>query len=83
MDREGMIPPRWTAFLRRTGLNGLAAALLEAAGPFTWLAAQVGYGLAPLTGGARSDIERLATALEDPRAIEYIIGELDSEAGAP
>jgi hypothetical protein len=59
--------PRWAGFLRRYGLESIAAWLLEAAGPLTLVGAQVLYLGSPLF---RSSIpnerqDDLASLLED------------------
>ena len=59
--------PAWAEFLRRHGLDNLAAFMLEAAGPLTVLGAQALYFGAPLMRPALTDIQRdaLANLLED------------------
>jgi hypothetical protein len=59
--------PGWADFLRRRGLENLAAWALEAAGPLTVLGAQVLYLGGPLLRPALSSgfIEALAGLLED------------------
>jgi hypothetical protein len=59
--------PAWAEFLRRRGLDGLAAFALEAAGPLTVLGAQALYLTGPLLRPAFSDNQRdaLADLLED------------------
>ncbi|MGZ6346471.1 MAG: hypothetical protein ACXWNC_02720 [Anaerolineales bacterium] len=59
--------PSWAEFLRRRGLEGLAAWALEAAGPLTVLGAQALYLGGPLLRPALSKgfIEAFADLLED------------------
>jgi hypothetical protein len=59
--------PQWAEFLRRRGLENLAAWALEAAGPLTLLGAQVLYLGGPLLRPALSNrqISSLAGLLED------------------
>jgi hypothetical protein len=59
--------PTWAGFLRRHGLESLAAWALEAAGPLTVLGAQALYIGGPLLRPAFSNgqIEALAGLLED------------------
>lgn len=59
--------PGWADFLRRHGLENLAAWALEAAGPLTVLGAQALYLGGPLLRPALSNrfIEALAGLLED------------------
>ncbi len=59
--------PAWAEFLRRRGLESLAAWALEAAGPLTVLGAQAFYLGGPLLRPALSNgqIEALAGLLED------------------
>jgi len=61
--------PTWGEFLRRHGLEGLAAWALEAAGPLTVLGAQVLYFGSPLLRPAlpKVQVEALAGLLEDPQ----------------
>ena len=58
----------WAARLHRWGLGDGMAALLEAAGPLTLLAAQAVYLGQPLIGGwlPGSRLQALAGILEDP-----------------
>jgi hypothetical protein len=57
----------WAEFLRRHGLENLAAFTLEAAGPLTVLGAQALYFSGPLLRPALTDVQRdaLADLLED------------------
>jgi hypothetical protein len=59
--------PAWAEFLRRRGLENLAAFVLEAAGPLTVLGAQALYFSGPLLHPALTDVQRdaLADLLED------------------
>ena len=59
--------PKWAEFLRRSGLEGLAAWALEAAGPLTVLGAQALYLGSPLLRPVWSNeqIEALGGLLED------------------
>jgi hypothetical protein len=59
--------PTWAEFLRRRGLESLAAWALEAAGPLTVLGAQALYLGSPLLRPAFSQrqIEALAGLMED------------------
>lgn len=61
----------WGEFLRRRGLEGLAAWALEAAGPLTVLGAQALYLGGPLLRPvlSKSQIDALAGLLEDPEEI--------------
>lgn len=68
--------------LRAWGLNGLAAALLEQAGPLAIFGAQALYLAAPAlrlmtTGEA---VTALAHALEDPDAAAALARRLEAEA---
>jgi hypothetical protein len=54
---------RWAESLRRWELQGLAAWLMDAAGPFRLVGAQVLYFSQPFLGGGRS--LSLAEMLED------------------
>ena len=54
--------PGWAGFLRRYGLEGMAAWLLEAAGPLSLLGAQVLYIGGPLLRPSFSDGQQVALA---------------------
>jgi hypothetical protein len=58
--------PEWTEALRRRGLDGFAAWLLEAGGPINLIGAQLLYiGQPFLTPGATESIHALANLLEE------------------
>lgn len=59
--------PEWARLLQRWGLNELAAALLESAGPLTFFLAQLVYVGQPLFGNgyAGSRLDALARMFED------------------
>jgi hypothetical protein len=58
--------PEWTEALRRRGLDGLAAWLLEAGGPINLIGAQLLYiGQPFVTSQANEDIRALANLLEE------------------
>ncbi len=67
--------------LRAWGLNGLAAALLESAGPAAFLGAQALYFASPaLTPFAPDDeVTALARWLEDPLALQNFAHQLVEE----
>ena len=78
--------PDWTAwadFLRQRGLDGLAAWLLEAAGPLTVLGAQFLYLGGPLLRPAvpPTQLNLLAALLEDPEQARSFAAYLRREAG--
>jgi hypothetical protein len=54
MEENRSFWPKWAHFLQRWGLNGPAAALLEAAGPLTVIAAQLLYFGQPFVPGQQS-----------------------------
>lgn len=62
--------PGWAHFLQRFGLQQPAAAVLEAAGPLTWFAAQVVYLGQPFMYGAGrgGQWQALANLLENQEA---------------
>lgn len=64
--------------LRATGMGGMLAVLLEAAGPLTVIGAQAAYFAEPLFGG--SDMRALAQLLEDPQKVRALIEELRSSS---
>ena len=51
--------PEWARFLHRWGLDNVAAALLETAGPLTIILAQLVYFSQPLIGQGQSTRQRL------------------------
>jgi hypothetical protein len=59
--------PEWARLLQRWGLNELAAALLESAGPLTFFLAQLVYVGQPLLGNgyAGARLDALARMFED------------------
>lgn len=71
----------WAHRLRVWGLNGLAAALLESAGPAAFLGAQALYFASPvLTSFAPDDeVTALAHWLEDPLAVQTFAHQLVEE----
>jgi hypothetical protein len=68
---------KWAESLRRLKLDGFAAWLLEAGGPFTVLGAQAVYLSQPFLGGKR--LEPLAHMLEEDQESQafarYLRGE--------
>jgi hypothetical protein len=62
--------------LRATGMGGMLAVLLEAAGPLSVIGAQVAYLVEPLIGGA--ELRALGRALEDPEQVRQLIDGLRS-----
>jgi hypothetical protein len=70
--------PTWAAFLRRRGLEGLAAWALEAADPLTLLGAQALYLGGPLLRPAFSTgrLEALAGLLEDHNEAQAFVAYL-------
>lgn len=71
----------WARHLRAWGLNGLAATLLESAGPAAFLGAQALYFASPtLTPFApEAEITALADWLEDPLALQTFAQQLAEE----
>jgi hypothetical protein len=71
---------KWAESLRRLKLDGFAAWLLEAGGPFTILGAQAVYLSQPFIGGKKLD--SLAHMLEEDQESQafarYLRGELSS-----
>jgi len=76
--------PAWADFLRRLGLENLAAWALEAAGPLTVLGAQALYLGAPLLHPAFSDTQvgALAHLLEDDEEAQAFASFLREEGTA-
>lgn len=57
--------PAWAAALRRWGVDGAAAVLVESAGPLNVLLAQLLYLGQPLVSGAK--VAAVARLLDDPQ----------------
>jgi hypothetical protein len=70
--------------LRAWGLNGLAATLLESAGPLTFLGAQALYATGPLLTPfvPEDEVTALAHLLEDPNALQSLVERLQQESAA-
>lgn len=60
--------------LQQAGLGQAAAVLLDAAGPLTWVAAQMGYLAGPLFGTSGSQVADMARLLEDPDQVSNLVG---------
>jgi hypothetical protein len=76
-DRD--LNERVAARLSRAGIGSAAAFLLEAAGPLTVLAAQVGYLVEPLLGTSGGTLNILARMLEDPGKVRDLVVRLREE----
>jgi hypothetical protein len=63
--------------LRATGMGGLLAVLLEAAGPLTILGAQAAYLADPLLDGL--GLGELGRVLEDPQRVSELVDELRTQ----
>jgi hypothetical protein len=71
---------KWAESLRRLKLDGFAAWLLDAGGPFTILGAQAVYFSQPFVGGKKLDsLARMLEEDEESQAFaSYLRGELNS-----
>jgi hypothetical protein len=67
--------------LRATGMGGILAVLLEAAGPLTMIGAQAAYLADPLFDGL--GLGELGRVLEDPQRVSELVGELRSQTDDP
>jgi len=76
-DRD--LNERVAARLSRAGVGSAAAFLLEAAGPLTVLAAQVGYLVEPLLGDSGGTLNSWVRILEDPRKVRDLVVSLREE----
>jgi len=76
--------PSWADFLRRLGLENLAAWALEAGGPLTALGAQALYIGEPLLRPAFSNaqVDALAHLLEDDKEMRAFVSFLREEGKA-
>ncbi len=66
VDAGGETTHRAVVLLRQLGLDSLAADILEAAGPFTMLFAQLSYMAQPLFGDGLNELGR---SLEQPEGL--------------
>ena len=68
--------------LRAWGVGGLAAELLEGAGPLSFLGAQALYFAAPVVEpfGSGNRLAAWAELLEDPHAVQALAGQLRGPA---
>ncbi len=64
--------------LRATGMGGILAVLLEAAGPLTVIGAQAAYFADPLFGAL--DLDELGRVLEDPQQVSDLVEELRAQS---
>ena len=76
MDAGGAATTAVVAWLRRAGLQALAADLLEALGPLTMLGAQFSYLADPLFGGR---LEPYGKLLDDQQQVQLLISELRAD----
>ena len=79
MNRNDSSADRVIRWLHRAGLNGLAAFLLDAAGPLLPLGAQVAFLLEPLFGQAENPFSDFARRLEDPSQLSILMENLRAE----
>jgi hypothetical protein len=63
--------------LRATGMGGILAVLLEAAGPLTVIGAQAAYLADPLFGAL--DLDALGRVLEDPQQVSDLVENLRAQ----
>lgn len=64
--------------LRATGMGGILAVLLEAAGPLSVIGAQAAYLAEPLFGAL--DLGELGRVLEDPQQVNDLVEELRGQS---
>jgi hypothetical protein len=79
MDSERGLSERLAGRIRRAGLGDVSAALLEAAGPLTFVAAQLAFIAEPLFGGRRGAIGELGRLFEDPSRLSELLVRLRQE----
>jgi hypothetical protein len=77
MDDSGPFSNRVSERLRRAGLGPLAATLLEAVGPLSLVAAQLGYLVEPLVG--RPEVGELSRLLEHDDQLSDLVRSLRGE----
>jgi len=76
MGGNASLIPRLSHWLHRMGLEGFAAALLEASRPLAPLVAQLSYMAEPLLGGFGLPLAEVGQLLEDPRRVEAVVRSL-------
>lgn len=70
---------RIAARLHDMGLGAIAAAVLDAAGPLTLVAAQLAWVAEPLFAGSRAPLGNLARLFEDPDQVSDLVRQLRRE----
>jgi hypothetical protein len=75
MQADRTLWPDWAGFLQRWGLRDIAVLLLDAAGPLSFLGAQLIYIGQPFFGRAapRSSLTALASLLEDQAELKSFV----------
>ncbi|MEW6566872.1 MAG: hypothetical protein AB1449_01660 [Chloroflexota bacterium] len=81
MNQEDGFSRRLAARLEHMGLRETAAALLDAAGPLTLVAAQLAFLAEPLFRGSSAAVRDLARLLEDPDQVSDLVRRLRREEG--
>ncbi len=73
--------PVWARFLQRRGLAGIAAGIIDAAGPFAFVGAQAIYLGQPLFDqhGSANSLRAIATLLEDRAELQEFAAFLKEE----
>lgn len=69
-------------YLRRKGLQDIAAFVLDMSGPFSYLGAQAMYMLEPFIDGGANFAHDLAVVLEDRKNVEALLVKLREVDGA-
>jgi hypothetical protein len=63
-------------WLKRHGVQDIAALVIDVAGPFRFLGAQAMYVLQPLLGAGVNFAQDMAVILEDPEKVDALLMEL-------
>lgn len=79
MEPTGSKPSWFVEWMRRAGLNHLAASMLDGFGPAAIVLAQLAYLADPFLGSQRGSLIDLGSALEDPIGRADLITELDKD----
>lgn len=79
MEQSKDSTERVARWLRRSGLEGVAAFILEAAGPLVVIGAQAAYLIEPLFGSPDSPLGDFARVMEDPGMTSALIEQLRQE----
>ena len=79
MNADEGSPKRLAIWLKARGLDSVALTVLDVAGPFSLIGAQLAYVLQPWAKGSGVDLGSLARVLEDPERRAELVRALQEE----